>query len=217
MNTHVGRIALTLLASTGWSLSFLLFEGRSIYEPLALFGLGVSLLSLRLDPGPLLPLLRPNLRSLGAGVGAGLLLVGLTYLFTPLVAQVPIIRDELLAMIGRMRVMSSPTLAVCLTAWIIFVEEWIWRGVITLPHTFGKAELNPYLPLLLSSTLYALAQLGSGSVVLVAIALVFGLIWGLIRNLYGSLITPLVCHWIWDLCVLGLWPVDRLFPDVFRG
>lgn len=213
--THpVRRITLTLLASAGWSVSFLF--SRSIYEPLALFGLGMTLLAFRQEQKPLLHLLRPQPRHLLLGVVAGVILVGVTYLMTPMVAQIPLIRDELLAMMTRMRVMNSVPVAAVLTAWIIFVEELIWRGLITLPDTFGRLESTPLLPLFLSSTLYALAQLGSGSAVLVGIALVFGLIWGTLRSLTGSLITPLVCHLIWDLCVLGLWPVDRLFPEVFK-
>jgi membrane protease YdiL (CAAX protease family) len=101
---------------------------------------------------------------------------------------------------------STHSLAVAL-AWtllIIVAEEVLWRGLVL-------DLLDERLPRGASSALsvlsYALAQLGSGSFIVLLLALVLGAIWTWQRRATGSIVAPLLAHLIWSPSVILLWPV----------
>jgi membrane protease YdiL (CAAX protease family) len=54
---------------------------------------------------------------------------------------------------------------------------------------------------------YALAQAGTGSWIVVALAFACGTFWTLQRYYTGSLLSPLISHLIWSQTVLLLYPV----------
>lgn len=94
--------------------------------------------------------------------------------------------------------------AVAWTVLIIVAEEVLWRGLVL-------DELDERLPRVASSTLsvgsYALAQLGSGSFIVLLLALVCGALWTWQRRATGSIVAPLIAHLIWSPTVILLLPV----------
>jgi membrane protease YdiL (CAAX protease family) len=94
--------------------------------------------------------------------------------------------------------------ALAWTALIIVAEEVLWRGLVLdvlderVPRSLASA---------LSIASYALAQLGSGSLIVLLLALVCGTIWTVQRRVTGSIVAPLITHLIWSPAVILLWPV----------
>jgi membrane protease YdiL (CAAX protease family) len=61
--------------------------------------------------------------------------------------------------------------------------------------------------MVLSVASYAAAQIGTGSWILVLLALVCGTVWTLQRRWSRSLLSPLLAHLIWTPVVILLHPV----------
>jgi membrane protease YdiL (CAAX protease family) len=97
-------------------------------------------------------------------------------------------------------------LALAWTAIIAGAEELLWRGPLfeIIGKRWGK-EIA--IAILLGS--YALAQLGSGSPIVMLAALVCGAIWTAERLFTKSLVAPLLSHLIWTIVVIHLCPVTR--------
>jgi membrane protease YdiL (CAAX protease family) len=62
----------------------------------------------------------------------------------------------------------------------------------------------------LSVASYAAAQLGSGSWIVMLLAIVCGTIWTLQRHFTRSLLAPLLAHLIWTPVVILLHPVTSV-------
>ena len=83
---------------------------------------------------------------------------------------------------------------------VVMGEEWLWRerGPRALSRSLGESGAAVF-----SILLYGLAQGGSGSVLVVAAALLLGTVWELMRRRSGSLLPPLVSHLMWSAAVLS--------------
>jgi membrane protease YdiL (CAAX protease family) len=104
------------------------------------------------------------------------------------------------------RAARTTTLPVAL-AWvtlIICAEEFLWRGAL-----FGAlARRNStFAAVTWCVASYVMAQLGTGSWVVGAMAAVCGTLWTLQRKLSRSLLAPLLAHLIWTPTVILLRPV----------
>ena len=55
--------------------------------------------------------------------------------------------------------------------------------------------------------IYMLPQVAFRSPLLVLVAFVCGMVWGLLRVRTGGLAAPLVAHLVWDILVFVLFPV----------
>ena len=81
----------------------------------------------------------------------------------------------------------------------------LWRGALL-------DALRRYLPVgtaaVLSTLCYAGAQLGSGSWLVVALAVVFGGLWTAQRLWTRSLLAPLLTHLAWTATVVAIAPVE---------
>jgi hypothetical protein len=79
--------------------------------------------------------------------------------------------------------------AFVMTVFILVAEELLWRGLLV-------DELRAFMPRALSEAcsvlIYAFAQLGSGSFIVFALAVVCGSIWTAERRVTGSLLAPLI-------------------------
>jgi membrane protease YdiL (CAAX protease family) len=62
---------------------------------------------------------------------------------------------------------------------------------------------------LLAAATYALAHAAIGSLLLVVVALLCGIVWGALRAASKSLLPPLIAHLVWDVLVLLWLPLDR--------
>jgi membrane protease YdiL (CAAX protease family) len=64
--------------------------------------------------------------------------------------------------------------------------------------------------LAISVATYAAAQFGTGSWIVMLLALVCGTLWTLQRQLTRSLLSPLLAHLIWTPTVILFYPVTSL-------
>src|SRR5262249_711941 len=134
-------------------------------------------------------LLRPRPASLAWGAAAAVVLVGACWLgfhlLAPRLFPLRVAAADLYARFPE----RDATRAVLVPAGA-FAEEIIWRGGIqsALARRCGR------LTFLASAVIYAASHATSGSWLLVALALVLGAFWSLLRQLTGSLIPAVVSH-----------------------
>jgi len=148
--------------------------------------------------------LRGDLRPLGLGLGLGALLAGLTQLsFAPMASLLPSLPELVRPLYAASRV-HAPGMELPAFAMIVVAEELLWRGLLfeALREQLGAAPA-----VALSSVVYALAQGGTGSWVVMAVALAFGLLWGAMRAWTGKLLPGLACHAVWTTVVVLAYPL----------
>ncbi|WP_257352037.1 CPBP family intramembrane glutamic endopeptidase [Pseudalkalibacillus decolorationis] len=85
---------------------------------------------------------------------------------------------------------------------IIPAEEMFWRGFVQ-----QKLRDPTIHPVLISSSLYALAHLASGSLLLVLSALLAGFVWGFLYVRSQNILVPLLSHLVFDLLLFIIFPL----------
>jgi NADH dehydrogenase len=90
-----------------------------------------------------------------------------------------------------------------LLLFIVIGEEIVWRNAVTLPLA---ARLGPVRGIALAAAAFAAAHLSLGVPVLLGAALAAGAVWSAMVVRTRSAVPALVCHLVWDLAVLFLWP-----------
>jgi membrane protease YdiL (CAAX protease family) len=171
--------------------------------PLTVGAVSLAAVFLARDP-ELRAALRPNARSVGAGVLLGAAMIGVTYLCYPLLARAwPGFADDTRAIYALLRPERYGRAALAgLLALTAASEEVIFRGRL-LPKTGA-----PWYRCLISSLVYAVGHLTSGSWLLVAVAFGCGCFWAAVRLQTRSLVAGIVVHVAWDLCVLVFFPLS---------
>jgi len=166
--------------------------------------LGVALVSLRWSR--LSDLLRPTSQRCGVGLAAGGVMVAATYLIYPIASGwIPAISEQTTALYTTFS--RAPALGIgVMLPLVIVCEELVWRGAVQ--EAAGR-RFGPAWGVALAALASGLASTPVGSPLLLALALACGLYWGALRALTGSLVAPLVCHFVWDLCVFALAPLAR--------
>jgi membrane protease YdiL (CAAX protease family) len=99
---------------------------------------------------------------------------------------------------------GDPGSALVWTLIILAAEESLWRGWLLRPLSRLVGRRGA---LALSLATYALAQVGSGSGILVLAALACGAIWLAERAWTGSVVAPLLSHAIWTPVIIHLVPL----------
>ncbi len=187
----------------GWCLLMQRFGGN-IYAIMGPFALSVAAVIAALSSRELRRWLRPTRLAVLSGLSVGIAMTVSTYplywlargVFPELGSRVSVLYSEA----------HGVTLAEALP-WvlaIIVAEELLWRGA--LLHVLARRVPNS-LAMALSVASYALAQLGTGSWIVMLLALVCGSIWTLQRHLTRSLLSPLIAHLIWTPAVILIHPV----------
>lgn len=159
-------------------------------------------------------------RDLCAGVLAGAVMAAATYAgFALLVHMHSGVVDDAAALYDRMRVAPGPILALPILLLTILVEEMVWRGVLIdgLELVERPAWVESEAPVyrgwaaagvaLLAAGVYAVPQLGAGSLLLVGVAFGCGVVWSGLRLWTGAVTAPLVAHLLWDSLVLVIHPL----------
>ena len=165
----------------------------------------LGVLALCIDRAALLAALRPDARALRWGLAAGALMTAATYVVYPVFAWIaPFLRGEvadLYLAFGR------PGVGVALLALpiIILCEEIVWRGFV---FEALSARFSWIATILLGSAIYALAHAPVGSLALVLACLCVGVCWNALRWWSESLSAAVAAHFVWNLVVLILWPLD---------
>ena len=88
---------------------------------------------------------------------------------------------------------------------VITGEELVWRGLV---QTELVRRLGRWTGVVLAALAYALAHAPLGSPLLVAAALLCGMVWGTLRAATASLVPSLLAHLVWDILVFLVLPLD---------
>lgn len=201
-----GRRLLLLLVGlvVVWTLLMRQFGGADVYGVMGPYAITVVVMMWLLRGRKLWSLFAPSKLAIVSGLLMGIVMTVTTY---PVFRMAVEIMPWLDAEVQGLYAASRTTTLLAAMAWvsvIIVAEELLWRGVLL-------EALEPRVPRRLDGALsvltYALAQLGSGSWVVFALAVVCGSVWTLQRRLTGSLLSPLIAHMIWTHTVILLIPV----------
>ena len=135
------------------------------------------------------PLLTPVLVALGV---IGLFIVG------ALVAtRIPVLEQSVNAVLDHARIGILP-LVVALALVNGVAEELFFRGALY--------SASPRHPVLVSTVVYTLTTIATGSIGLVLAAAVLGLVVGLQRRVTGGVMAPILIHCVWSIGMLLVLP-----------
>jgi membrane protease YdiL (CAAX protease family) len=200
-------VGITLaVGATLLGLSFSVRQGDPAFYPLT-FGLAAtwtlgSLLSGPLHLGHILrggtvrrPIITP--------IVSGLLLAALFVLGAFVIRTVPALASLTEDVLGYAR-LGNLWIIVVITLVNGVAEELFFRGALF-------AAIGVWHPVLISTTLYALATVAGGNPVLVFAAVVVGTVVALERRASGGILAPILTHITWSLSMLFV------LPPIFAG
>lgn len=114
------------------------------------------------------------------------------------VAQVPVLRDSVDAVLDHARFASLPVVAL-ITVLNGVAEELFFRGAL-------YSAVGPRYPVVITTGLYALTTVATGNPMLVFAAATLGLLVGLQRRVTGGVLAPIITHVTWSMGMLFLLP-----------
>ncbi len=201
------RVQLAVIAAVVWALGALASRWFGVWVGIggaaALLGLAVLVYE-----RPLLrKLLAPTAGRIALGLLGALVQIAFTYTLYPVFSRFwPDLAKgthELYVMLGATTALG-PLLIIPL---VIVSEELVWRGVVQ--QALCERISGP-LALAVGSLVYATCHLGAAHPLLALLALVCGLYWSAWRWATGSILVPLLAHFLWDFCVFILAPLVRV-------
>jgi uncharacterized protein len=201
--TSFRLLALMVGLIAGWGLLMQRFGGN-IYAIMGPYALSVSAVIAALSSRDLRRWLRPTRLAIGSGLAVG---VGMTLLTYPLFSLAQLAFPSLGSAVSALYATAHRTSLTEALLWvlaIIVAEELLWRGA--LLHFLAR-RVPDALAMAVSLLSYALAQFGTGSWIVMLLALVCGTIWTVQRRLTRSLLSPLISHLIWTPVVILFHPV----------
>ena len=201
-------LAMGLVASAGWLALALVQSTGSAVPSLAAYSVAAGAVMMHQGWPRLVGLLRVSAAGLAWGLGVGAALLALTYGLYPVVRWVePAIAAEVQGLYRQLD-LANPAMALPLV-WVVVVgEELLWRGILLeAVATERRWNATRLRQIAMGSAVYALAQAGFGSVLLVAVAFGCGIVWSALRLHTGQLIAPVASHLIWSSFVLWLVPL----------
>jgi membrane protease YdiL (CAAX protease family) len=213
MNAEGNRIAapaastppLVFACTAGWILAAGFTGVLGAWVAIGGVAVGLGMAVLLLDRPASESLLQPSPRLVLLGAVVGGSMAAATYVLYPLlVSMFPGIATDTALLYAAFRA-SPVAIAWIALAPVTFGEELVWRGVVLTPLV---RRLGPWGGVTLAAAAYALACAPLGSPVLVAVALLCGLVWGALRAATASLVPTLVAHLVWDVVVLLWLPLD---------
>lgn len=148
------------------------------------------------------------------GLAGGVAMAWLTHLlYPPTVALLPNLAQQVEGLYADLTAPPGLVAALPVLVLVVVAEECIWRGVL-VDAVLGNAAGGRRMlaAVVLSSLVYTLPQLGSGSPVLFALALVCGVVWAAQRLWSRSLVTPTLTHLVWNLLVFVAFPLEQVTP-----
>jgi membrane protease YdiL (CAAX protease family) len=149
-------------------------------------------------------LLVPRARDIFIGVGVGGFSLAATYgLYPFLRALWPPVVDDVHYLYATL---PSSLASLPIVVGIVCAEELLWRGAVIEAL---RADHPKVTAAVLSSMLYASAQLGLGVVILGVLGVLLGTIWALQAVWTRRLVSSLIAHAIWTVTVFALVPLER--------
>lgn len=195
-----GALQLGLAATALWAAAFAIGSrvGMTL-QALALVSVAVVLAVARAID--LRPLLQPRRSDLLIGVGVGLGSIGATLALYPVLRALVPIAEPVRAFYALVPFSAAGLPLILLVA---SAEELLWRGLF-----LSALRRSPVAAAIAISALaYGIGQLG-GAPLLGAVALVFGVIWGIEAKLTNGLVAPLISHVMWTTAIFGVFPLER--------
>ncbi len=139
------------------------------------------------------------------GIGVGIAMSFATWWLYPLsITVLPMIEGEVEMLYALLRQPPGPIRAFPLLVFVVAAEELVWRG---LAIDVCSNNIGRWPAVLVSALLYVLPQVAFRSPLLMIIALLCGLLWGLLRVWCKGLAAPFTAHLIWDVLVFIAFPV----------
>lgn len=206
MTPGTRRLLTVAAATTAFSVALLVKDQVNVWAVTA----AAAVLSLALaawSEGPRLArLLRPRRFDLVVGVGSAVALVAGTHLAHSVVSRlIPALDELVLPLYAEITEPPGALLALPLTALVVLAEEVIWRGV--LLEELGRRPWGRTLTATVATAAYTIPHALTGNPALLAVAVVLGSAWTVLRLTTGGLMAPLVCHLLWSAALFVLWPV----------
>jgi uncharacterized protein len=203
------RLLLLMLGLiVGWGLLMQRFgNAGNIYAVMGPFALSVLLAVVALASSKLVIWLRASRRALLTGLAVGVAMTLATY---PTYALLRSFVPELESQVAALYTAAHRTTLAEALPWvlaIIVAEEVLWRGALLYVL---ERRVPPALAMAISVATYAAAQFGTGSWIVMLLALVCGTLWTLQRHFTRSLLSPLLAHLIWTPTVILFYPVTSL-------
>jgi membrane protease YdiL (CAAX protease family) len=205
------RLLLLMLGLiTGWCLLMQRFGSQSnIYVVMGPFALSVLSVIAALSSHELRRWFRVTRLAVSSGLLVG---VGMTLATYPAFALLRGLMPALQSDVAVLYAAAHQTTLGEALPWVVTIivaEELLWRGALLYVL---ERRVSPALAMSLSVASYALAQLGTGSWIVMLLALVCGTIWTIQRHYTRSLLSPLIAHLIWTPIVILLHPVTSVGP-----
>ena len=150
--------------------------------------------------------LAPNRRALTQGLLGVLVLTAATFgAYSCVRHAIPEVASEVRRLYGLLTAPPGPRAAIPLLTLAVLGEELVWRGVLYPALT---QRMSRPVAVGIATLLYALPQAGSGSWLLVALALGCGSLWTLQREWTNGLLAPTITHLGWSLCLFVVAPLE---------
>lgn len=201
-------LILGLVGSAGWVAVVLLQGKGSVVPALAAYALTCGAVLILRARHQLRPMLRISRRGLAWGLAVGMVMTASTYAGYPVAAGIDAGVATGVSDLYAQLELGHPVMALPLVSIVVAGEELLWRGVLLEGLTPGPPYRQRWLAsIAIASGVYATAQLGFGSVLLVAVAFGCGAVWSALRLHTGELVAPLLAHGIWSAFVLWLVPL----------
>lgn len=200
--------AVRLLAAAGvllWAVAFAIVRVRGSWEILVGLAPLLALATARVSRQTV-GLLTPHVRHVVLGLVSAAAAIGLTYgLYHALAPRFPALTHEMVALYGVLHAVHFPPIVSGLCILVVACcEEVIFRGPVL---TIGVSRRRRLAVAAVAALVAALAHATLGSPLLCLTVFVAGFGWGALRVLSHSLVPPILCHVLWDLAVVVLWPV----------
>lgn len=200
------RERFALVCAAVWLLGTFASRFVNLWVGVGSAALLLATLTLLRERALLRSLFTPTPARIALGAVGGLLQIAVTYTLYPVLSgQWPWLAQttrELYTILGATNTVG-PLVIIPL---VILSEELIWRGVVQ--ETFAL-RLSPFACAGVTAFIYGMCHFPTHPL-LPVLALLCGLYWGAWRAATGSLVTPLIAHLLWDLCVFILAPLVRV-------
>lgn len=177
---------------------------RSVWVVMGLTLASMGIIAALVRPPPLSPAVAPATAA-AAGAGAGVLLYLATFAFVAAVRRWHTFRAHALAIYNQRGALSLPATLLLAAGVVAIGEELFWRGLVQprLSEAVGRAGGATF-----TWTAYIVANLASGSLTIIAGAVVGGAVWAGLAFWTRGVLASLLCHAVWTALMLAF-PVVR--------
>lgn len=144
-------------------------------------------------------------RDVVLGFAVGLALVLLTQVGSrAIILRIPFARQELARLYSLLNTPPGPVIASPILLLVVFAEELVFRGAVT---TALSRRFSPFKVATISTMLYTIPLLASGSWLLPFVGLTLGSVWTVLRQRSQGLTVSLISHTMWSVVTFVWLPI----------